>query len=104
MRFIKDKFHIESKVVGNLTLKKIVDELTGGKCVIASVSHKIRNPDDPPQIKGGHLVLILGYDLEKGFFVFHNPSGNTISNQKYAQISFDKFEKFFAGRGITVNI
>ncbi|MFH1565667.1 MAG: hypothetical protein ABIB98_00495, partial [bacterium] len=87
---------------GHMSLGRIKREISQGNYVIASVSHKIRNPESNSKIKGGHLILILGYNLEKGIFVFHNPSGDTTESQVYAEISFPRFKEFFARRGIVI--
>ena len=103
VKFIKDEFGLEGKVIAPLDQDGIRKELDYGNYVIASVSHEIRNPESKPIKKGGHLVLVLGFDMEKKIFLIHNPSGDTDGNQKYSEISFSDFSKFFAGRGITIN-
>ncbi|MFZ5932757.1 MAG: C39 family peptidase [Patescibacteria group bacterium] len=102
LRFISHEFGLRGKVAGILTLNRIMKELAQGNYVIASVSYKIRNPESKPATVGGHLVLVLGYDIEKKVLFFHNPSGDTKESQEYAQVSFLQFERFFAGRGIVI--
>ncbi|MFZ1250289.1 MAG: hypothetical protein WAR37_02480 [Candidatus Microsaccharimonas sp.] len=58
---------------------------------------------DNPNKKGGHLVLVLGYDLDKRLLYLYNPSGFETYTQEYASISFKDFKKFFGGRGIVIN-
>ncbi len=102
VRFIKHEFDLDAKVVGRMSVDRIVRELAFGNYVIASVHHEIRSPDSSAFQKGGHLVLVLGYNLEENKLFFHNPSGDTPQNQSHATVSFSKFKKFFAGRGIVI--
>jgi hypothetical protein len=100
--FLSSEFGVKATIARPLTINQIVHELCMDNYVVASVSPKIRNVSDIPPSKGGHLVLILGYDLLKKELYFHNPSGFKPETQHYAVISFDDFKKFFSGRGIIV--
>ena len=102
IRFINHEFGLKGRIASILTLNRIMKESAQGNYLIASVSYKIRNPNSIPATVGGHLVLMLGYDLEKKILFFHNPSGDTRENQEYAEISFEQFGRFFAGRGIVI--
>lgn len=102
VQFMKAEFGIESKIVAPLLVIEIVAELAKGNYVIASVSPDIREPHKTPKSRGGHLVLMLGYDLQKKELYLHNPSGTSKSTQGYAAVSFADFKKFFSGRGIVV--
>jgi hypothetical protein len=101
-RFLAKEFGLRSRVVSPLLPREIMYELSKGHYAIASVSPDIRRPDSNHRQKGGHLVLILGYDTEKQEFYFHNPSGDSKQTQEYAPISFTDFNKFFSGRGIVI--
>jgi hypothetical protein len=101
-RFAKEELGLTATAVVPLFIPEIIEELSAGKYVIASVSPKIRHASDTPTKKGGHLVLVLGYDLDKKEFYFHNPSGFLKETQEYASISFADFKKFFGGRGIVI--
>jgi hypothetical protein len=104
VRFIKQEFHLDAKVISSMTQQEVINALAGGSFVIASVNPAIRHSEgDTPQRKGGHLILMLGYDLDKKEFYFHNPSGESRKNQEYAAISFKDFQKFFANRGIVIS-
>ncbi len=100
--FAKNDLGLTAKAVFPLLIPEIIEELSAGNYVIASVSPKIRHPSDKPTKKGGHLVLMLGYDLDKQTLYFHNPSGFVNETQEYASISFADFKKFFGGRGIVI--
>lgn len=100
--FAGKELGLMARVVLPLLLTEIIEELSDGNYVIASVSPQIRNVTAKPKNKGGHLVLLLGYDLDKRLLFFHNPSGFVKQTQEYASISFADFKKFFGGRGIVV--
>lgn len=102
VKFVKEEFDLDAKVVGPVSIHGVIEKLSHGNYVIASVSPKIRNSGSKSHTKGGHLVLLLGYDLEKQTILFHNPSGDTKENQEYAEIPFLQFENFFARKGIIV--
>lgn len=100
--FLKQMYNLDATPILPLDIYRIIHELSHNSYIIASVSPKIRHTGDIPPSKGGHLVLIVGYDLNKEELYFHNPSGFTKDTQKYAVISFNDFLKFFGGRGIVV--
>jgi hypothetical protein len=102
IRFIRQEYGLESKIVASMTKQNIANAVANNCLVIASVNPQIRNPKSTPTHKGGHLVLVVGYDLDKKEFYLHNPSGFTKQAQKYAVISFNDFDKFFANQGIIV--
>jgi hypothetical protein len=99
---LQDEFHVPARVASPLSVGEIVDELKHRHFVIASVHPSIRHPATIPPSRGGHLVLLVGFDLETDILVLHNPSGDTLVSQEYCQIACADFEKFFAHRGIIV--
>lgn len=100
--FIKKEFNISAKIMSPMLQRDIMVALARGDYVMASVSSMIRSPESRPRHKGGHLVLVLGYDLKKKIFLIHNPSGSFNHNQTYAELSFRDFARFFAERGIVI--
>lgn len=102
VRFLKQEFSIVTKVAPTLPSAQIVYELAHGNYVMASVSPMIRDPSSQPTTRGGHVVLIVGYDLGKRGFYLHNPSGDSPASQAFAYVSFDEFKKFFNGRGVVI--
>ena len=100
--FIKKEFNIDSKIVSPLVLEEILENISKGNLVIASVSQRIRVPSNDPVCRGGHLVLVVGYDLPSKTLLLHNPSGLPNESQEYAKISFKDFEKFFVHRGVVI--
>lgn len=101
--YVKDKFGLEAKVIRNfLTVSKIKRELVKGSFPIVSVNWRIRNPESRPEKKGGHLVLMTGFDNSKKTLFLHNPSGFYKQSQENFEITEKDFKKFFAGRGILI--
>ncbi len=101
--FLAQEHGITADVVRPLLIEEIIDALANGDFVIASVSPKLRTPSEIPPVRGGHLVLMLGYDLEKELLYFHNPSGFEKMTQSYASLTFTEFKKFFGNRGIVIH-
>ena len=102
VRFIKEKYSLNGKATGALTLTDIKNTLSSGGYVIASVTPEIRHPEKDPVKKGGHLVLLFGYDDSKQIIYLHNPSGFRNSQEKVA-ISYSQFRKFFDNKGIMIS-
>lgn len=100
--FISKELDWHGKIATNMPIIEVISELANGAMPIVSVSPAIRDPKSKAVTKGGHLILLLGYDSDKREIYFHNPSGTTKATQAYAAISFDDFEKFFSGRGIII--
>lgn len=102
IKFINKEFGLRSRSLARISIQDIIRALKRDNYVIASVSREIRNPSVTPKRKGGHLVLLLGFDRNKKVIYLHNPSGLPKKSQKYAEISYEDFNKFFAGRGIVI--
>ncbi|MBI4836702.1 MAG: C39 family peptidase [Candidatus Abawacabacteria bacterium] len=103
VNFVRQTYGLQAKVIYPMILKEIVQALAKQKLVIASVAPEIRNPSAISTKRGGHLVLIVGFDAQQKIIYLHNPSGNTPESQEYAQISFNDFKKFFANKGIIIH-
>jgi len=103
VRFLKQEFGLKARVLEHVSIKEIMSELGKGRCIIASVNAMIRQPKSTPPSKGGHLILLLGYDNKKRELYLHNPSGDTTKSQENAVVSFDDFTKFFSGRCIVID-
>ncbi|HET9411338.1 MAG TPA: C39 family peptidase [Candidatus Saccharimonadales bacterium] len=101
--FVAREFGWQARVVQGMSIKELMHNLGLGNYVIAGVSPKIRDPQSTPAVKGGHLILMLGYSLPKKEFYFHNPSGISAKTQEYATISFAGFKKFFSERAIVIH-
>jgi len=82
----------------------LYEELSGGKLVIASVSHELGS-EKPITHQGGHLVVVTGMlcnDGDISVVVIHNPSGRRAALQASAVIAVERFVQAFSGRVITV--
>lgn len=102
--FIGREYGLTSRFSTNLSVRNIVTEIAKENFVIASVSSSIRDHRSTPRRKGGHLVLITGYNLQKGkeSLTYHDPSGFYLRSQRNVSISLSDFNKFFARRGIII--
>lgn len=101
--FLMKELKLEAKVFRFfLTVGRIKRELKTGNYMIASVNSSIRKPDHEPEHKGGHLVLVTGFDDTKKTLFLHNPSGFFGVSQENWEITERDFKKFFAGRGILI--
>jgi hypothetical protein len=101
-KFMQAEFGLRARPTVPLLLNEVIAELAKGNYILASVSPQIRHPEETPARKGGHLILVLGYDLDREVMIFHNPSGDSKKSQEYAEIPFTDFKKFFAEKGIIV--
>lgn len=101
-KYIEKEFGLNGKIKNLLTINEICLAIGNGKDVIASVSPRIRNKEDSVVKKGGHLVLITGYDLINKKISIHNPSGYFRKSQEDYWLTFKEFNKFFANRGIII--
>lgn len=102
VRFIKTEYGLDAVVRKILVAKEIMHELSEGNYVVVSVDPAIRNPSLKSNKKGGHLVLMTGYDRKKKLFYLNNPSGYYKKSQENASLSFKNFEKFFAHKGFVI--
>jgi len=102
--FVKERFNLKARVAKILTLNQIKDVVSRGNFVIISVHPSIRNlGGEEPAKKGGHPVLVVGYDDDMAGVYIHNPSGYQSNNsQDRAFVPYTKFKKFFANRGMTI--
>lgn len=100
--FVDQEFGWKAKIMQGMSQDELMYELSKGNYIIAGVSAQIRDPKSSPRTKGGHLVLMLGYDRSKQEFYLHNPSGVSKETQEYAAVKFRDFKRFFSGRGIAV--
>ena len=104
-QFLKREFNITCSYAPHMSLKRVLHEFSNDNYVITSVHPSIRYAKNKREkhsktLRGGHLVLVTGYDLEKKKIYFHNPSGFYQYSQKNFGLDFYKFKKYFAFRGI----
>lgn len=99
--FVKNEYDLDAKAVGALTLAEIKRTISGEGYAMVSVTPEIRFPEDEPTTRGGHLVLIVGYDDRKQVMYLNNPSGFKESQENVA-IPYRQFMKFFDNKGILI--
>ncbi len=98
-------YGIESKIYTRLSIRGLQKLLSDGKLIMVSVNPNIRGYEtaDHKQ-RGGHLVLITGYDNKLGTITFHNPSGFVSQNtQENHTVSTPYFLNYYAGRGMALS-
>lgn len=103
LNFIRKEFDLHGRIVKPMIIEDIIKALTDKDYVIASVNASIRDANSTPKRKGGHLVLVTGFDLRKKLLYIHNPSGLYKESQENYPISFNDFNKFFSNRGIVIS-
>ncbi|NGO78066.1 peptidase [Streptomyces sp. YC504] len=99
--FVREVYGVEAEVHRSLTVEEIGELLDAGRVVIASVHYAIRRPHEPSPGRGGHLVLVTARTGDGRGFHFHNPSG-TDAATRMAQLPVERFEDYFAGRGMSL--
>lgn len=78
-------------------------EVSNGNYVIVSVDPRIKDVKNNKSLqKGGHLVLITGFNRQNRTILFHNSDGILDYSQINYEITFNEFLRFFAGRGIII--
>lgn len=90
----------------SLPLSDIPAQIEAGRLLIASVSSEIGRAEAPITRKGGHLVLVLGVEVDEAgrplVIELHNPSGRSELLRTAAHIEAERFDAAYAGRGIVV--
>jgi hypothetical protein len=99
------KHRLQATVYSKLSIKGIEYALSKGKLVIVSVNPNIRGHNTAPtEQKGGHLVLVNGYDLGDNSITINNPSGFvSMDTQINHTLPVEDFKSFYAGRGIVIS-
>lgn len=102
-KWIKN-FNINADIYTKLSIKGIRYALSKGRLVIISVNPNIRGYNTAPvEQRGGHLVLVTGYDLDKQTISINNPSGFVSNNtQINHELPEEQFISYYAGRGIVI--
>ncbi len=100
--FVEKEYQLKAKPVTALTITEMINTISSNGYVIASVNPAIRDPNSTPTNKGGHLILIFGYNQKTKTLYFHNPSGGDKQNQNNVGLTYPQFQKFFAYKGIVI--
>lgn len=101
VKFISIEYGLHGKAMSALTLAEIKQAISDGGYAIVSVTPEIRFPLKDPAKRGGHLVLVFGYDDEKQIMHLNNPSGFKDS-QEDVVLPYKQFLKFFDHKGILI--
>lgn len=102
-KYLANEFGIKMTVKKYLSLRRILYEHSRGNYVMVSVDSSISDMERRYRgNKGGHLVLITGYDLSRKILFIHNPSGIFQKSQQHYEISIENFMKIFAKRGMII--
>ena len=99
--FIKNEYGLKGRAMSVLTLPEIKRTLSNGGYAIISVTPEIRFPLKEPTKRGGHLVLVVGYDDNEQVIYLNNPSGFKDSQERVA-IPYAHFRRFFDHKGILI--
>lgn len=99
------KYNLIGKIYTRLSIKGIQYSLSNRDLVIASVNPNIRGFNTVPiDQKGGHLVVVTGYNMRDHTITINNPSGFFNTNTQTAHtLPITNFMKYYAGRGIVVS-
>ncbi len=98
------KYGLHADVFSRLSIQGIQYALSENKLVIISVNPNIRGYNTAPLAqKGGHLVLVIGYDITADTITINNPSGflSTDTQVKHT-LTISEFKNYYAGRGIVL--
>jgi hypothetical protein len=100
-----NKYALKAKFYTILSIRGIQRALTVGDLVFVSVNPNIRGFETASTTqKGGHLVVVTGYNLKDQTITINNPSGFASTNtQHHHKLSLNEFKKYYAGRGIIIS-
>jgi len=98
------KYRLKAVVYSRLSIAGIQKLLSSGHLVIVSVNPNVRGFETANnKQKGGHLVLLTGYNKLTKTITLHNPSGFVSNNSQVNQtLSTGDFISHYAGRGISL--
>jgi hypothetical protein len=101
VRFLRETFGLEARVFPIMTRKDILQCLEAGQVVMVSVHPSIYAPHQKSPGRGGHLVLITGFDQDRQSFTYNDPAGPPDRRQGVT-ITYADFERFFGHKGIAL--
>lgn len=102
LTFIKQEYNLKGQILSPMVIADIASNLEKGNIVMASVSGRVRDPKNNKSKKGGHLVVVTGYNFSRRILYIHNPSGTYKRSQKHFPVEFKDFNKFFDNKGIVI--
>ena len=98
-------YGIQAKIYTRLGVHGLRKLLSDGDIIIVSVNPNIREYKTASDTqRGGHLILVNGYNKKDNTLTLHNPSGFVSQNtQENHVVPVSKFLKYYAGRGISLS-
>ena len=101
VEFVGRELDLVARSEPHLSVEALTSAVDAGALVIASVTAEVRRPDSVPSRSGGHLVLVVAH--EDGHLTHHDPAGDSPAS-RVARLPVDVFARFFAGRGIVLDV
>jgi hypothetical protein len=98
--YVREQFALAAEVRVGLEPEALLPLLAQHRYFMASVHPGIRQPEQIPPQRGGHLVLVTAVEADR--VTFHNPSGDSLATRKQVTLPMSHFGRFFAGRGIAI--
>jgi len=95
---VRARWGLQAQAIPDLPAALIPEIISAGRLALLSVHKTVRTPNTDPPAKGGHLVLAVGTSKES--VMLHNPSGLPGLSQEAAEVSWDRLDAFYAGRGV----
>ncbi|MFF7451582.1 MULTISPECIES: C39 family peptidase [unclassified Streptomyces] len=95
-------YGLAAQACPDLPAHQLPDIIDSGDLVLVSVHKTIRTPDLDPPGQGGHLALAVGASAEH--VMLHNPSGLPGQSQQFATLTWNRFEHFYATRGVILHV
>jgi hypothetical protein len=102
--FVAAEFDLRARVAAPLAFAELSAAAGGDEVVLASVSAAIRTPSVVAERRGGHLVLVIDVSRDGERVCFHDPAGDTEQSTRCVWLKRCVFERFYAGRGIAVEL
>lgn len=98
-------YGVHAEVYTRLNIRGLYKLLSDGNLVMVSVNPNIREYETAKtHQKGGHLVLVTGYNKRINTVILHNPSGFvSLGTQENHTVPVPKFLQYYAGRGIALS-
>ncbi|MFJ4824977.1 C39 family peptidase [Streptomyces bacillaris] len=97
---VRTRWGLTAEVRAELPAAELSGIIKSGHLALLSVHKTIRTPEIDPPSRGGHLVLAVGATEEA--VLLNNPSGLPGLSQQAAEVSWDRLNAFYAGRGVVL--
>ncbi|MFC5220473.1 C39 family peptidase [Streptomyces coerulescens] len=98
--YTRARWGMHAQAMPDLPATSLPEIITSGRLALVSVHKTIRTPQADPPSRGGHLVLAVGFSKQD--VMLHNPSGLPGTSQQAARVPWDRFDAFYAHRGVVL--